>query len=392
MISTVDPQARHAHKTVHRRQDGFKAHLAVEPDTGLVTACQLTKAAGPDSADAVVGVDLLTAETEHLQVLGDSAYGTGEALATLTETGHLPLVKPWPIKPAVPGGFTVDDFHVDLSARTVTCPAGNTVPINPTGAARFGSRCTGCPLASQCTTARRGRDVHISQHFDVQHEHRQRAQDPGWQDSYRQHRPMVERSIAWLTARGNRKLRYRGVGKNNAWLHHRTAALNLRRLLDPGPATAAGSLGAGLTAKPTPPSTRKTRKARPQAASPSRAPAPRPRRHGPDRPSPGRQERYFRSLLAGASYLDGDVWNNVDDATRLFPRAQGAVLVSRSELDAWASPVTKLEREADWCLRDDTEVWLSVVRTERLTTGFPLPVAYGVRRARRLNACVPPSV
>ena len=47
---------------------------------------------------------------------------------------------------------------------------------------------------------------------------------------YRQHRPMVERSIAWLT-RGNRRLRYRGTVKNDAWLHHRTAALNLRRLL-----------------------------------------------------------------------------------------------------------------------------------------------------------------
>ena len=35
VISTVDPEARHAHKTVHRRQDGFKAHVAVEPDTGL---------------------------------------------------------------------------------------------------------------------------------------------------------------------------------------------------------------------------------------------------------------------------------------------------------------------------------------------------------------------
>ncbi|VAZ66438.1 hypothetical protein LAUMK40_02574 [Mycobacterium kansasii] len=41
---------------------------------------------------------------------------------------------------------------------------------------------------------------------------------------------MVERSIAWLT-RGNRKVRYRGVIKNDHWLHHRAAALNLRRLI-----------------------------------------------------------------------------------------------------------------------------------------------------------------
>ena len=41
---------------------------------------------------------------------------------------------------------------------------------------------------------------------------------------------MVERSIAWLV-RGNRRVPYRGVTQNNAWLHRRAAALNLRRLL-----------------------------------------------------------------------------------------------------------------------------------------------------------------
>ncbi len=54
-----------------------------------------------------------------------------------------------------------------------------------------------------------------------------------FQAVYRQHRPMVERSIAWLT-RGNRKVRYRGITKNEHWLHHRTAALNLRRLINLG--------------------------------------------------------------------------------------------------------------------------------------------------------------
>ena len=44
---------------------------------------------------------------------------------------------------------------------------------------------------------------------------------------------MVERSIAWLT-RGARRVPYRGVTKNDAWLHHRAAGLNLRRLLNLG--------------------------------------------------------------------------------------------------------------------------------------------------------------
>ncbi len=51
---------------------------------------------------------------------------------------------------------------------------------------------------------------------------------------YRQHRPMVERTIAWLVRGGARKVRYRGVARNDQWLHHRTAALNLRRMLTLG--------------------------------------------------------------------------------------------------------------------------------------------------------------
>jgi hypothetical protein len=44
---------------------------------------------------------------------------------------------------------------------------------------------------------------------------------------------MVKRAIAWLV-RGNRKLRYRGVARNDHWLHHRVAAWNLRRLITLG--------------------------------------------------------------------------------------------------------------------------------------------------------------
>ena len=64
---------------------------------------------------------------------------------------------------------------------------------------------------------------------------------------------MVERSIAWLT-RGNRRVPYRGVEKNNNWLHHRVAGLNLRRLLAMGLTVDRRNLGSGLnhprTAKP----------------------------------------------------------------------------------------------------------------------------------------------
>ena len=59
------------------------------------------------------------------------------------------------------------------------------------------------------------------------------ARQAGFQALYRRHRPMIERSIAWLT-RGNRRVPYRGVANNDAWLHLRAAAINLRRLLTLG--------------------------------------------------------------------------------------------------------------------------------------------------------------
>jgi transposase len=233
VISVVDPEARHAHKTVHRRQDGFKAHIAIEPDTGLITDCTLTKAAGADTHDAVVGVGLLADEVTPLEVLADSAYGTGQARADLAAAGHTATIKPIPLRAAVADGFTLDDFTVNKEAGTVTCPNGLTRSLTRTRAAVFGVACRDCPLRVRCTTSRTGRTVRLHQHEALLRAARRQAQTPEFQNIYRQHRPMVERSIAWLT-RGNRKVRYRGVANNDHWLHHRAAALNLRRLLTLG--------------------------------------------------------------------------------------------------------------------------------------------------------------
>ena len=240
IISVHDPDARHAHKTVSRRQDGFKAHLAVEPNTGLITGCQLTAAAGPDASEATIGAELLarepttgepaTGEPGRWQVLADSAYGTGDLLAELAYAGHEAIIKPWPIRPPVPGGFTIDDFTVDEATRVATCPAGHTRPITGSRQVVFGVLCRGCPLRARCTTSRTGRSLKLRDHDALTRTHRRRAADPAFQALYRQHRPMAERSIAWLT-RGNRRLRYRGTTKNNTWVHTRAAALNLRRLL-----------------------------------------------------------------------------------------------------------------------------------------------------------------
>ncbi len=256
VISTVDPQARHAHKTRSRRQDGFKAHIVIEPDTGIITDTALTPAAGPENSDAAVGIDLLAhpeveqtdqhdgerpdgeRQGERFEVLADSAYGTGEALAAIKAGGHTAIIKPWPLRPAVEGGFTLDDFTVteptDTAPGTVRCPNGVTRAMTANRSVTFGAACRGCPLRARCTTSKSGRSLSLHPHQALQRAHRERATDPDFQAVYRAHRPMVERSIAWLVAGGNRRLRFRGTQLNDLWLHHRVAGLNLRRLLNLG--------------------------------------------------------------------------------------------------------------------------------------------------------------
>jgi IS5 family transposase len=50
----------------------------------------------------------------------------------------------------------------------------------------------------------------------------------------RRWKPMVERSIAGLVARGNRRARFRGLERNQPGLSLRAAAINLRRLVNLG--------------------------------------------------------------------------------------------------------------------------------------------------------------
>jgi IS5 family transposase len=263
VISTVDPQARHAHKSQHHRQDGFKAHLVIEPDTGLATGAALTQVNGPENSDASVGARLLdtdltlpaqrqpdpTVETEpaeptsteqRVEVLGDSAYGTGPMLAALDRAGRDAVIKPRPLRSAVQGGFTLDDFAYDPDAGTLTCPNQITRRLTTKRTVRFGTVCVGCPLRERCTTSPKGRLMLLDEHESIRRANRQRAQDPAVHHLYRTKRPLVERSIAWLV-HGNRRVPYRGVAKNNAWLHHRVAALNLRRLLTLGLAIDNGS-------------------------------------------------------------------------------------------------------------------------------------------------------
>jgi IS5 family transposase len=231
VISTVDVETRHVHKTQHSYRDGFKAHVAAEPDTGLITNTELT--AG-NVGDAAAAPDLIADEPAGTEVLGDSAYGAGEFRAHLEDHEMTAVIKPPPLTPAVVGGFTLDDFVIDEDAATVTCPAGQMATITATRSARFGVRCAACPLRHRCTTSARGRIIKLHVHHRLLAAARTFSATDDFAEPYRQHRPMVERTLAWLVRGPNRKVRYIGIERNRIWLAHRAAAVNLTRLLNLG--------------------------------------------------------------------------------------------------------------------------------------------------------------
>ena len=230
VVSVVDPESRHAHKSAHSYRDGYKAHVCAEPDTGLVTAVDLTPG---DTADADAAVGLLQGEPAGATVIADSAYGTGALRAHLEESGMDAVIKPPPLRTAVEGGYSLDDFDIDTQARTVTCPAGVTVAVTPGGYARFGRHCRHCPVRTRCTTAANGRTIKLHPHHDLLAKARSQARTRDFHDAYTTHRPMAERTIAWLV-RNNRRCPYRGAAKNRHWLTLRAAAINLKRLTSLG--------------------------------------------------------------------------------------------------------------------------------------------------------------
>jgi len=251
VISTVDPQARHTRKSVHARRDGYRAHVAADPDTGIITDEQLTKASGPDNADPALAAQFLANDLANTSAnangsvepvagrewYGDSAYSTGDLRHALDQAGHTAIIKPKPLRSAVPDGFTLDEFTVDEDNQTVTCPAGHTRPINHNRAATFGAICRTCPLRTRCTKSKTGRTIVLHEHDTLLRQARQQWRtDPTLKDRYRRHRPHIERVIAQTASRGARrlKLRYHGVEPNNAWLKQRTAAINLRNLINRG--------------------------------------------------------------------------------------------------------------------------------------------------------------
>ena len=170
------------------------------------------------------------------KVFGDSAYGSGDFQAVLEDNDIESGCKTQAPSPPSEGLFAKDRFNVNLDAQTVTCPNNVTVsfagPPHRRRLANFGAHCSTCPLRSQCTTSKAGRQIAINVHEAVLARARKRQADPLWRDDYRATRPKVERKLGHLMRRrhGGRRARVKGQAKVAADFNLLAAATNLARL------------------------------------------------------------------------------------------------------------------------------------------------------------------
>jgi len=221
IISVNDPEMRHGRKTSSKLSDGYKAEIIT----------------GGGKASIVIGIDVYganVADGEHMSELidackadgndidklyGDTAYCDWEEIEKREEEGMGFCVKV-PQACNVTGGFTKEDFHIDIDNGNVTCPGGYTeefdsgkIKEREGTTVRFDAdACNQCFHKEHCTKSQNGRTVSINPYEDKMQQQREYQKTEVFKKDYSK-RANGERTIAQLTRHGGRQSWYVGKSK-----------------------------------------------------------------------------------------------------------------------------------------------------------------------------------
>lgn len=219
--SVVDPEMRHGRKSSSKRFTGYKAHVAVEPTSGILTAIVTTAGSLHDG----LATAAILEQTAPAVLGGDNAYAGAEVRAAALEQGTALLT---PTAEATP--YHKDHFALDAEAGTVTCPAGQTAKIGKQGAVHFSAKtCSACPFHGACNPSGKGRTLTIGPHEALQRQLRAAARSGAWDDFLRL-RCVVEHTIAKFLRWAGRQGRYVGTTKTGLQMAFGAIGYNLDQL------------------------------------------------------------------------------------------------------------------------------------------------------------------
>lgn len=128
--------------------------------------------------------------------------------------------------------FAKGDFHIDISASTITCPAGETESITLGATVQFDAdTCDDCRIRDACTGARlgTGRQVSIAPNEALQQHLTAQLKTPSGREKVRR-RVAVEHALAHISARQGNRARYLGVSMNDFDLRRAAAIQNLESI------------------------------------------------------------------------------------------------------------------------------------------------------------------
>jgi transposase len=246
LLSPVDADARQG-KKASITWPGYKAHIIVEEETGIITGVEITPANATDGSQ----LKPLLEEQEEVHSLkpqeltADKAYDWGENLEALNSNktiANISLSKQ--VNRNGAGYFTVDDFLYDPENIGLMCPAGHistscyqvvlyNYHLNKPGYAFHfkPSLCNVCPLKAQCVKNRAGRRVYISYYEPYYRLARQRLATEEGKQAYR-NRYKIEQKMADLTRYcGLRRCRYRGLDRAGIHTLLATTVCNIKRMV-----------------------------------------------------------------------------------------------------------------------------------------------------------------
>jgi IS5 family transposase len=247
LLSPVDPDARMGKKTSNT-WPGYKAHIVMEEETGIITGVETTPANATDGSQ----LQPMLKEQEKVyslkpkELTADKAYDWGENLESLDSNqtiANIALSKQVNHRNGA-GYFAVDDFLYDPENIKLMCPAGhistncyNEILYNyqlnkPGYAFRFKpSLCNICPLKAKCVKNKQGRRVYISYYEPYFRLARERLATEEGKRAYR-NRYKIEQKIADLTRYcGLRRCRYRGLDRAHIHTLLATTVCNIKRMV-----------------------------------------------------------------------------------------------------------------------------------------------------------------
>ena len=230
-VSVEDPDMRHGRKSKTKLFNGFKRHIALDLDTGLIVAGAITPANRPEEEAApALKADIDKMNRRIGELHNDRGYIASSVVSEVLAQGGEVICKPW--VPRNGSRFTKADFKLNMRDMTITCPAGEVERIDLGADVEFDAQaCDRCLLRAQCTTAApgTGRSVTIADNERLQQRLRKLVASPRGRRRLRERVP-VEHSLAHVGRRQGRRARFRGTRKNLFDLRRTGAVQNLETI------------------------------------------------------------------------------------------------------------------------------------------------------------------